>query len=147
MCYKVYYIQSLTSGVGNKLTDLSSKILSLSSLTSLVLGYNQLTQLNANVGALTMLKTLDLRGNMITSLPSSIGELTNLCDLRLDKNELETLPDEISKCPIKLITLTYNKFKRVPLVLSTLTLVEKLDLSESLIEELDVCFTGSIFNL
>ena len=53
--------------LGNKLVDISSKILELSNLTLLNIGYNQLAQLNAKISSLKLLKTLDLRGNKISA--------------------------------------------------------------------------------
>ena len=75
---------------------IKDKLINLTNLKMLNLGWNKLTNPPEGISNLTNLERLGLDNNELTTLPEGISNLTNLKRLDLDNNELTTLPEGIS---------------------------------------------------
>nr|AAZ16364.1 variable lymphocyte receptor B [Eptatretus burgeri] len=125
-------LQSLPSGVFDKLTQLKELHLytnqlkslpdgvfdKLTQLTKLYLHYNQLQSLPSGVfDKLSQLTKLDLSYNQLQSLPHGVFEkLTKLTKLDLYNNQLQSLPSGVfdKLTQLKELSLRTNKLQSVP---------------------------------
>lgn len=75
--HRLYYLQDLEilSLRDNDISQISSKILSLSNLTQLLISQNRIKRLPFEVGYLPYLQVLHLHKNQLSEIPSSIEEL------------------------------------------------------------------------
>lgn len=122
----------------NQLTNLSSAIGELYSLTYLNLETNQLTMLPDELFSLPSLQKLFLGDNQLTSLPASIGRLKKtLIYLNLNRNCLTELPNELfSLTSLKTLGLSYNLLTELPDAIGQLISLEKLTLEGLSMEKL-----------
>lgn len=117
----------------NKITYISSIILSHPTLTNINFGknqiskihdiqkynnsleylhleYNKITVVPESISLLPSLTLLNLRKNNLSNIPDSIGELEQLIELNLSNNELTYIPETINKLK-NLLTLHIGKNK------------------------------------
>ncbi|XP_067932916.1 leucine-rich repeat-containing protein 1-like [Watersipora subatra] len=116
----------------------------LTSLEVLDLSNNGVRQIPDSLGSLTLLRELNLSGNPIEVLPESITALSSLEKLDLSSCEISQLPDsliQLQKLKVLRIisyskTSIFHGLQSFPEVVTKLTSLEELDLSNNWINEL-----------
>ena len=118
--------------VNKTLTQFSSEIGQLTSLTLLRLFFNQLTSIPQEIGQLTSLTSMDLRNNQLTSIPLEIWQLTSLTHLFLADNQLTSIPSEIGQLTsLTSLLLANNQLTSIPPEIGQLTSLMVLDLGRN----------------
>ncbi|XP_071445010.1 leucine-rich repeat-containing protein 40-like isoform X2 [Hetaerina americana] len=117
----------------NCLTQISSKIQNLSTLTTLNLQDNGLESLPSEIGNLERLAKLNLNYNKLTDLPNEFFQLRELKSLSLSHNLLEDLPSEgIGDLNmLETLDISYNKLTAVPPGVGFLTRLKQLSMSHN----------------
>jgi Leucine-rich repeat (LRR) protein len=82
----------------------------------------------------------------LENLPEGIKEFKNLTELRLFKTNLKELPDWICTLPLKILSASFNKLKKLPSNLDQFETLEELDVSYNNLETLPEKI-GSMKNL
>ena len=124
-----------------RLTSVPNAVLSLTSLTSLNLGFTVLSSLPGSVfDNLTQLTSLDLSGNGLASFPDGVfDQLTVLTYLNLEYNDLTSLPDGVFDNLTSLANLNLDGLELTSLpdgVFDRLTTLTRLTMRDSLISSL-----------
>eukprot|EP01127_Copromyxa_protea_P009760 TRINITY_DN231_c0_g1_i2.p1 TRINITY_DN231_c0_g1~~TRINITY_DN231_c0_g1_i2.p1 ORF type:complete len:2533 (-),score=509.78 TRINITY_DN231_c0_g1_i2:1516-9114(-) len=155
----------------NKLRTLPDEIYSMPNLTYLDVSQNRLTKISKftrklvslliaeNTKELGMwitsnprclpldLQELDVSGLGFSSFPEELQRLTNLTSLSLSKNRMKQLPTLISDFALlKKLNVSENKLTEIPASLGFLKLLEELDISSNNLDELPVSL-GLLKNL
>ncbi|XP_067932896.1 uncharacterized protein [Watersipora subatra] len=132
----------------NPVEVLPESITALSSLEELNLSHCWISQLPESLGSLKSLRKLNLCGNPIEVLPESITALSSLEELDLSHCNIGQIPDSfIQLQKLKVLRITgyselsiYDGLQTFPEVVTKLTSLEDLDLSNNWIYELpDSC--------
>lgn len=155
---------------GQQLTEFPVELCTLTSLTTLKLGWNTIAAIPTEIANLTNLTGLYLGGNHIEAIPKELGGLGNLAVLELGNNRIETIPPEIgglekltalylnnnhiAAIPPEIgnlanltgLHLGYNKIETVPPEIGNLTKLIELDLGTNRIKALPPEF-GNLRNL
>ncbi|KAL3279763.1 hypothetical protein HHI36_017271 [Cryptolaemus montrouzieri] len=134
----------------NELSYLHPEIFSnLRNLEELNLSYNNLSTLDQNIlKPLKNLKSIDLSYNKITTLPEQIlsrnKKLAKFCmthngfDFDESKFGSMMLFSSPSSMNLKKVDLSYNKIKKYPTILNTITTMEEINLEHNAIREIKV---------
>lgn len=135
MPHEVSQLDTLDLGY-NRLRKLEDFVFEeLINLTSLQLHNNELRALNEyTLSGLVDLKQLNLGHNDIETVhASAFSNNSKLTHLRMHANEIESLPEEVfsNLTELKLLNLSHNRFEEFPNVLSALSNLRVVTVSEN----------------
>jgi Leucine-rich repeat (LRR) protein len=126
---------------GNQLADLPAAFSSLKSVTSVILASNEFVRMPTSLMQCKNLKKLDMSNNALKAIPESFGEsLMSLETLVLSGNRLEdasSWPGLLNLSKLRVLDLRNNQLKQISLGISSLSVLQELNLSHNEISALE----------
>jgi Leucine-rich repeat (LRR) protein len=127
----------------NRISELSSSIRTLTSLTELDLSTNQIQSIPKEISSLKNLSLLNFSSNRLISFPSELCECKRLRELILSKNYISNIPEQITRIEsLQVLNLSHNEISFVP-SFHGLFQLRKLNLSHNKISQIH----SSLFQL
>jgi Leucine-rich repeat (LRR) protein len=115
----------------NKLSFIPTELYCLSNLTNLDLRSNQITHISNQINKLTQLQFLNLSSNRLTQFPDDISSLLHLSELWIDNNKLNQFSSHLPPNLVCLYLLRNSITSISSTTLSSLTRLERLNLSKN----------------
>eukprot|EP00002_Diphylleia_rotans_P026483 TRINITY_DN5284_c0_g1_i3.p1 TRINITY_DN5284_c0_g1~~TRINITY_DN5284_c0_g1_i3.p1 ORF type:complete len:407 (+),score=62.28 TRINITY_DN5284_c0_g1_i3:57-1277(+) len=147
---RLYFLEKLNLS-NNKIVELP-QLSNLGHLQDLDLSSNKIAKLPDSIGDLIELKLLNLGQNCLTSLPSRMSRLWRLELLLLGGNYLTSVPECISTlsnlrsfsigAPLAGLTHRHPGISELPSWISSLILLENLDVSYQKLQSIPDCITS-----